>query len=58
MSHKIFDYDLVTIPTKKVIFTLNKPGYIRMRILEVSKVLMYKFQKINLKIKIDNKIEK
>ena len=54
MSHKIFDYDLVTIPTKKVMFTLNKPGYIGMRILKVSKVLMCKFQKIKNKFKNKN----
>ena len=43
MSHKIFDNDLVVIPKNKVTLTLNKPAYIGMCILELSKVLMYKF---------------
>ena len=37
-----FDRDLVIIQ-KKVTLTLNKPAYIGMCILELSKVLMYKF---------------
>ena len=41
MSHKIFDNDLVAIRKNKVTFTLNKPAYIGMCILELSKVLMY-----------------
>ena len=41
MSHKIFDNDLVTICKNKLTLTLNKPAYIRMCILELSKVLMY-----------------
>ena len=43
VSNQIFDNDLVTIPNNKVSLTLNKPEYIGMRILELSKVLMYKF---------------
>ena len=43
MSHKIFDNDLVVIHKNKVILTLNKPAYIGKCILELSKVLMYKF---------------
>ena len=41
--HKIFDNDLVVICKNKVTLMLNKPAYIRMCILEISKVLMYKF---------------
>ena len=41
MSHKIFDNDLVAIRKGKVILTLNKPAYIGMCFLELSKVLMY-----------------
>ena len=41
MSHKIFDNDLVAIRKGKVILTLNKPAYIGMCLLELSKVLMY-----------------
>ena len=43
MSHKIFDSDVVAIRKNKVTLTLNKPTYIGMCILELSKVLMYKF---------------
>ena len=43
MSHKIFDKDLVVIRKNKVTLLLNKPAYIGMCILELSKVLMYEF---------------
>ena len=43
MLLKIFDDDLVTIRKSKVILTFDKPAYTGMRILELSKVLMYKF---------------
>ena len=43
MSHKIFHNDLVARSKNKVILTLNKPAYIGMCILELSKVLMYEF---------------
>ena len=43
MSHKIFDNDLVTIRKNKVKLMLNKPEYIGIGILELSKVLMYTF---------------
>ena len=43
MSYKIFDNDLVAIRKNKVNLTLKKPAYIGMCILELSKVLMYKF---------------
>ena len=43
MSHKIFDNDLVVICKNKFTSTLNKLAYIGMCILELSKVLMYKF---------------
>ena len=43
MSHEIFDNDLVAIRKSKVTLTLNKLAYIGMRILELIKVLMYKF---------------
>ena len=43
MSHKIFDNDLVAICKNKVTLTPNKPAYIGMCLLELSKVLMYKF---------------
>ena len=43
MSQKIFDNDLVAIRKNKVTLTFNKPAYIGMCILELSKVLMYEF---------------
>ena len=41
MSHKMSDQDLVTIRKSKVTLKLNKSAYIRMCILELSKILMY-----------------
>ena len=41
VSLKIFDNDLVAIHKKKVTLTLNKPAYIGICILELSKVFMY-----------------
>ena len=55
MSHKIFDNDLVGIRNSKVTVTLNQPAYIGMRILELSKVLIYKFHYDYIKNKYDNK---
>ena len=43
MSHKIFDNNLVVIRKSKVVLKINKPAYIGMCILEVSKILMYEF---------------
>ena len=43
MLHKIFDNDLVAIPKNKDTLTFNKPAYIVMLILELSKVLMHEF---------------
>ena len=54
MSHKTFDNDLVAIRKKKVTLTLNKPAYIVMSILELSKVLMYKFHYDYIKNKYSN----
>ena len=41
--HKIFDNNLVVIRKSKLALKLNKPVYIGMCILELSKVLMYEF---------------
>ena len=43
MSHKIFDNDLAAIRKKKVTLRLNKPVYIGICILELSKVLIVEF---------------
>ena len=54
MSHKIFENELVAIRKNKVTLTLNKPAYIGMCILELSRVLMYKFHYDYLKNKYGN----
>ena len=54
MSHKIFDNDLVAIRKNKVTLTLNKPAYIGMCILELSKVLMCEFHYDYIKNKYGN----
>ena len=40
MSHRIFNNDLVAICKRKVTLVFNKPAYIGMYILQLSKVLM------------------
>ena len=42
MSHKIFYNDIIPILKNKATLTVNKPAYIGVCILELSKVLMYK----------------
>ena len=54
MSRKIFDNDLVAIPKSKVTLTLNKPANIPMWVLNLSKVLMYKFHYDYIKNKYGN----
>ena len=54
MSHKIFDNNLVMYKSKLAL-KLNKPTYIGMSILYLSKVLMYKFHYDYIKNKYDNK---
>ena len=44
IPHKIFDNSLVAICENKVTLILNKPEYTRMYILDLSKVVMYKFR--------------
>ena len=43
LSHKVFENDFVATHHSKVTLTLNKPAYIGMQVLELSKVLMYEF---------------
>ena len=43
MSHKIFDNNLVAKRKSKFALKLDKPAYIGMCILELSKALMYEF---------------
>ena len=54
MSHKIFDNDLVTKRKNKIALLLNKPEYILRCILELSKVLMYRFHYNYIKNKCGN----
>ena len=55
MPHKLSDNNLVAIRKTKLALKLNKPAYIGMCILELSKVLMYKFHYDYIKDKYDNK---
>ena len=55
MLHKIFDDNLVAICKSKLVLKLNKPAYIRMCIIELSKILMYEFHYDYIKNKYDNK---
>ena len=51
MSHKIFGNVLLAIARCKVTLTLNKPVYVGMCILNLSKVLMYEYYySINVKL--------
>ena len=43
MSQKIFDNNLVAICKNKVPLTLGKPTYVKMCIVDLSKLLMYEF---------------
>ena len=54
MPHKVFDNNLVTIHKTKLTLKLNKPAYIGMCILELSKVLMYELYYDYIKNKYDN----
>ena len=55
MSHKIFDNNLVATRKSKLALKPNKPAYIGMCILELSKVLMYRFHHDYIKKKYDSK---
>ena len=54
LSHEILENDLVAIRKNKVTLTLNKPAYIGMCILKLSKVLMYEFHYDYIKNKYGN----
>ena len=54
MSQKIFDKDLAAIRKIKVTLTLNKPAYVRICILDLSKVLKYKLHYDYIKNKFGN----
>ena len=54
MSHKIFDNNLVAICKSKLTLKLNKPAYIGMCILELSKVLMNELHYEHIKNKYEN----
>ena len=50
MSQKMFDNGLVAIRKSKVTLMLNKPIYVWMCILDLSKLLMYEFHYNYIKI--------
>ena len=54
MSQRISDNDIVAIRKSKVTLTLKKPTYVGMCILDLSKVLMYKFDHDYIKNKYGN----
>ena len=53
--HKICDNNFVAIQKSKVSWKLNKPAYLGICILELSKVLIYEFHYDYFKKKYDNK---
>ena len=55
MSHKIFDNTLIATCKSKLALKLNKPAYTGISILELNKVLMYKFNYDYIKNKYKNK---
>ena len=55
LLHKKIDNNLVTIRKSKLALKLNKPAYIEMCILDLSKVLIYEFHFDYIKNKYDNK---
>ena len=56
-AKKIFGNDLVTIHKSKVTLTINKPAYIGICILEMSRMLMYEFHYDYIKNKYDSNSE-
>ena len=54
MSHKMFDNYLVALGKNKATLTLNKPAYVRMCILDLSKVLIHVFHYDYIKNKYGN----
>ena len=56
MSHEIFDNNLGALCEMKVTLTLNKPAYVGMCILDLSKVLKYEFHYDYIKNKYGNKL--
>ena len=57
MSHKISENDLVATHKSKVTLTLNKPAFIGMCILQLSKILIYEFYYDYIKIKYRNNLK-
>ena len=55
MSHNIFDNKLIAICKDNVALMFNKPAYIGMFILELSKIIMYEFYYDCIKNKCNNK---
>ena len=49
MSCKIFNKDLVVVHVKKPVVKLDRPSYVGMSILDISKTLMYSFHYYHMK---------
>ena len=56
VSQKMFSKNLVSIHEIKPVLTLNKPIYVGFSILDLSKLLMYKFHYNYIKSKFDGKL--
>ena len=57
MSHKTSENDLVAIRKSKVTLMLNKPAFIGVCILQLSKILIYEFYYDYIKIKYRNNLK-
>ena len=55
VNSKIFSEDLVAVHKIKEILTLDRPAYVGMRILDLSKTLMYDFHYSYVKSRYNNK---
>ena len=54
-SHRVFSENLISVHLKKVSLTMNKPVYLGMCILELSKTIMYEFHYEYIKLKYGEK---
>ena len=55
VSSKIFNENLMAVPKVKEMLTLNRPAYVGMCILDLSKTLMYDFHYNHIKKKYNNR---
>ena len=57
MSHKTFVNNLIAIRKRKITLTLDKPAYIGICILDLSKLLMYRFRYDDIENKYGNNLK-